>query len=92
MKILIVIASISLLIAFSIYRRSRRAQRKVVHIIAENCSVCQLCVKKCRYKVLEVERSETGKSIVLKYPEKCTACRGCITTCKFNALELVDRK
>jgi NAD-dependent dihydropyrimidine dehydrogenase PreA subunit len=88
----IVIGSVLALIIILSYFRNKRAKGKVINIIEENCTGCQLCIKKCRYKALEIVNNENGRHVVLKHPEKCTACRDCIMTCKFKALELIDRK
>lgn len=88
----IIIASSLLLVIVLSYFRSKRAKNKVVRVIADNCAGCQLCVKKCRHKALEMTDSDNGKCVVLKYPEKCTACRDCILVCKLKAVELVNRK
>lgn len=92
MNVYLIIACLALLITFGWYKRSQLAKNKVARVIADNCTGCQLCVKKCRYKALEIEERENMRSAILKYPEKCTACNDCIIACKFNALELVDRK
>ena len=92
MNIYLIIASSLLLIIVLSYFRNKRAKSKIVHVIDNNCTGCQRCLKKCRHKALEIISDETSRRVVLKHPEKCTACRDCIITCKFNALELVSRK
>jgi NAD-dependent dihydropyrimidine dehydrogenase PreA subunit len=88
----IIIGSVLSSIVILSYFRSKRAKSKIINVIKENCTGCQLCIKKCRYKALEIVNNGSRRHIVLKFPEKCTACRDCIITCKFNALELIDRK
>ncbi|MDR1182991.1 MAG: 4Fe-4S binding protein [Bacteroidales bacterium] len=88
----IIIASSLLLIIVLSYFRNKRAKSKIISVINENCTGCQRCMKKCRYKALEMTDNGNSKCVVLRYPEKCTACRDCIQVCKFNALELVNRK
>lgn len=86
----IIIASVLLLFFTLGYFRHKRARSKVVHVVDENCTRCQRCVKKCRRKALEVVNTEAGRRIVLN-PNKCTACGDCLAVCKFNALEIVSR-
>ena len=88
----IVIGSILALFMILSYFRNKLTKSKVINIIEESCTGCQLCIKKCRHKALEIVNGENGRHVVLKYPEKCTACKDCIAPCKFNALELIDRK
>ena len=92
MNTFLIIASVLLLIIILAHFRNKRAKNKVVRIIDENCTGCQRCLKRCRYKALEIVNNGKERHIVLKHPEKCTACRDCILICKFNALELVDRE
>ena len=87
----IVLASLLLFFVLG-YSRNKRAKKKVVRIIDNNCTGCRRCIKKCRHKALDTVNDETEQHIAVKYPEKCTACGDCVAACKFNALELVDRK
>ncbi|MDR0748385.1 MAG: 4Fe-4S binding protein [Tannerellaceae bacterium] len=88
----IIIASSLSLILVLCYFRNKRAKRKVIRVIDDNCTGCRRCIKRCRHKVLEITGGEESHLVAVKYPEKCTACRDCILVCKFNALELVRRK
>ena len=87
----IIAGSVLLLIIVLSYFRNKRAKSKIIHVIDNNCTGCQRCVKACRHKALEIIKDETGRRVVLKHPDKCTACRDCIVVCKFNALELIGR-
>ena len=87
----LILAGLLLLVILLICNRSKRAKNKVIHIIDDNCTGCQRCLKKCRHKALGIISNEVGLLAVLKYPEKCTACGDCTAVCKFNALELVCR-
>ena len=91
MTIYLILAGLLLLIFFAYWQRGKRAKNKVIRVIDERCTQCGRCVKKCRHKVLEIVKDETGTRIVVN-PQKCTACRDCVIICKFNALELVERK
>ena len=87
-----VFSAIFLLLIVLGYFRSKRAKNKIVHIIINNCTGCQRCLKKCRHNALDMVNNETGMYVALKYPEKCTACGDCVIVCKFNALEIENRK
>ena len=91
MKILYIVSSILLLLFISACFRNKRAKNKTVRIIADNCTGCCRCLKKCRRKVLDAVKDETGLRVEVKYPEKCTACGDCVAGCKFKALVLVNR-
>ena len=73
------------------YSGNKRAKKKVVRVIDDNCTGCGRCLKICRHKALDMAADDAARHIALKYPEKCTACGDCVTGCKFNALELVNR-
>ena len=91
MAIYIIISVLLVLIFVGIYFRNKRAKKKVIRVIDNNCTGCQRCLKKCRYKALEMGTREIGQHVVLN-PDRCTACGDCLTVCKFNALELINRK
>ncbi len=86
-----IIASLVLLIAFSMYQRSKVAKNKIAKVIPANCVVCKQCIKRCKAKAIDIEGEGNEKRIVIN-PDKCTACKKCITVCKFNAMELAIRK
>jgi NAD-dependent dihydropyrimidine dehydrogenase PreA subunit len=90
MNTLYIVSAVLLYILGALYR-SKRAKKKVIHVINENCTGCGLCARRCSRRVLEVIRDENGKRVVVKKPDKCTACGDCIPKCKFNALEMVER-
>jgi NAD-dependent dihydropyrimidine dehydrogenase PreA subunit len=84
--------SIVLLLWFSGSMWHRYKNRhKVIYVDKNNCTGCQLCVKKCSRKVLEVVKDETGVHAIVKYPDKCDACEHCLLKCKFNALKLIKK-
>jgi len=87
----IIIGSVSLLVIVMSYFRTKRAKSKVVCVNVDNCTGCQLCLKKCRHKAITVVKDEERRYILID-AKKCTACGDCIPACKFNALELIDRK
>lgn len=87
----IIIASVVLLIIIMSYLRTKQAKSKVVRVTTDNCTGCQLCVKKCRHKAMTVEKDEKGRHILID-SAKCTACSDCIPACKFDALKVVNRK
>ena len=92
MNILYIIsAGLILLYIIGQIHRSKRAEKRVVRVISNNCTGCKRCVKKCRRKALDIVNEETRLHAVVN-PGKCTACRDCIAVCKFNALEIVERK
>lgn len=86
-----IIASVVLLIIVMSYLRTKQAKNKVVRVATDNCTGCQLCVKKCRHKAMTVVNDENVRHILID-AKKCTACGDCVPACKFNALELIDRK
>ena len=71
--------------------RHVRGRGKVVRIIAENCTGCRKCLKRCRHHVFEMVKDEQGTHVIVKNPNKCTACGDCVNSCKFNALGIVDK-
>ena len=87
----IVSASVALLVILS-YFRNKKAKKKVVHVITDNCTGCRRCLKICNRKALEMAVDEAGSRVILKKPQKCTACGKCVAVCKFKALEIVERK
>lgn len=55
--------------------------RTIPELILDNCIGCNLCVKACRQKALEV----IGKKVVYN-KELCVNCGGCVRACKKNAI------
>lgn len=55
--------------------------RTIPEFIIDNCIGCNLCVKSCRQKALEV----IDKKIVYN-KELCVNCGGCVRACKKNAV------
>jgi NAD-dependent dihydropyrimidine dehydrogenase PreA subunit len=73
-----------------IYQHKRR-RNKTIHIIDNNCSGCQHCVKRCRHRVLDTVSDEKRTRVFVKNPHYCTACGDCLSACKFKALELIEK-
>ncbi|WP_442871554.1 NADH-quinone oxidoreductase subunit I [Anaerosporobacter sp.] len=91
MNTLLILASLILLLVFGFHKRSKVAKNKFVRAVVDNCVGCQLCIKRCSAKALDMEEHGNEKRIVIN-PDKCTTCKNCIAVCRFNALELVNRK
>lgn len=51
-----------------------------LHLIAEKCKGCKLCVKACPFGAIEV----VNRLAVIK--DNCTGCGACVDSCKFKAL------
>lgn len=77
-------------IAGFVYRK-RRNRNRVVCVVADNCSGCWRCVKRCTHGVLKMAADATGMHVEVKYPDRCTACGNCLDKCKFNALKIIKR-
>jgi len=71
--------------------RSKKSEKKIVHVIDANCARCGNCIRKCRHHILEMVKSETGMHIEVKHPDKCSGCGDCVSSCHFDALELIKR-
>ncbi|MDR0420555.1 MAG: hypothetical protein LBH30_03780 [Prevotellaceae bacterium] len=71
--------------------RNRKNRNKVICVVKSNCSGCGRCIKRCRRRILEMVKDETGIHAAVKYPKKCTACGDCLIKCKFNALKIIKR-
>ena len=91
MNAFLVLASLLLLYILGQWHRSKRAKKKVLCIVDNNCTGCRRCIKRCQRKALEMV-NESGLHVTLKYSEKCTACGDCVAGCKFKALKLVNRE
>ena len=74
------------------YFGNKRAKKKIIRVIDNNCTGCRRCLKKCRHQALDMVNNENIQHVTLKYPEKCTACGDCVAVCKFKALRLVNRE
>ncbi|KAA6302568.1 MAG: Electron transport complex subunit RsxB [Candidatus Ordinivivax streblomastigis] len=72
--------------------RQKKGKNKVIHVVEDNCTGCQRCLKKCRYRVLDKVSDEKGAHVFVKKPNQCTACGDCLSACKFNALEIVKKQ
>lgn len=88
----IIVASIVLLFGTLGYIRHKQAKNKVVQVIIDNCTGCQLCIKKCHHKAISIVKDDSGKKHAVITPDKCTTCSDCISACKFNALEIISRR
>ena len=60
----------------------------------EKCSGCQLCVKDCPSKALElIVIDKVNKRFVMRYNmDKCTYCAQCVVNCRFNCLSMSDKQ
>ena len=92
MNTFLIVAGLLLLYILVQWHRSKRAKNKTLHIIDNNCTRCQKCIKWCMHKALDMTNDEIGLHITVKYPERCTACGDCVAVCKYHALELVSQK
>jgi heterodisulfide reductase subunit A-like polyferredoxin len=72
--------------------RHFQGKNKIIRVIDDNCTGCQRCLKKCRYRVLGAVSDEKGAHIFVKNPQQCTACGDCLVACKFKALEIVKKQ
>ncbi len=79
-----------LLIGGKLHRKEQQKKR-VIRVVADNCTRCRSCLKKCNHHVLEMVNDENGVRIEVRYPDKCSGCGDCIGACRFNALEFVER-
>lgn len=65
-----------------------------LHVAADRCTGCSLCVKACPFGALTLEPREKFALPESKFKriavvnEACTACGACLPTCKFDALTL----
>lgn len=73
------------------YMKYRRATKKTINIVRENCVGCKHCVEKCRHDVLEVVQTPEGPRVEVKDPERCKACGHCVAACPFHALQLIEK-
>lgn len=60
--------------------------RTIPEFIIDNCIGCNLCVKACRQKALEV----VDKKVVYN-EELCVDCGGCVRACKKNAVAAKEK-
>lgn len=60
--------------------------RTIPEFIIDNCIGCNLCVKACRQKALEV----VDKKVVYN-KELCVDCGGCVRACKKNAVAAKEK-
>jgi ferredoxin len=82
-------AIIALWFIGGIYKHFRR-RGKVICVIAENCTGCKRCLRKCNHNVLLATIDESGKTrVAVQNSNRCTACGDCISGCKFDALKLI---
>ncbi len=63
-----------------------------VHIKADTCKGCGLCVNSCPKKILELSKHEINKMgycyVTCTDPEKCIGCAMCAVMCPDCALEV----
>ena len=62
--------------------------RGSVHIIAENCIGCGLCVRDCPSAALALEKESKLIFQLIHYRDRCTSCGQCELSCKFNSIYL----
>jgi len=62
--------------------------RGSVHLIAENCIGCGLCVRDCPSAALALEKESQLSFRLIHYRDRCTSCGQCELSCKFNSIYL----
>ena len=82
---------VALWVISSVFRQKQR-KNKIIHIVDDNCTGCQRCLKKCRHRVLDKTTDKKEAHVFVKNPTYCTACGDCLSACKFKALELITKK
>jgi NAD-dependent dihydropyrimidine dehydrogenase PreA subunit len=63
--------------------------RYQAYVNEADCSGCQICVDRCLFDAIEMEKplgSKKYKAVV--YPEKCFGCGVCVIKCKPRALRM----
>lgn len=78
-KLIILIISMSLLIAVLIYS----AEKKVYNVVSEKCIGCRLCERECPTKAISMIE---GKAVIDQ--KKCINCGICFNTCPVKAIEI----
>ncbi|MBN1261934.1 MAG: 4Fe-4S binding protein [Anaerolineae bacterium] len=59
-----------------------------VHIRAELCRGCGLCVRDCPAFGLELEREDRETFRLIYHPDRCAYCGQCEESCNFGAIYL----
>lgn len=63
-------------------------QEDPIRILAEPCVTCGLCVKKCPYNAITMERGEIPQIDL----EACTLCGACVQACPVDAIKIREKK
>lgn len=71
--------------------KKRHTKNRIVRVVADNCTRCRSCLKKCNHHVLDMVNDGNGIRIEVIHPDKCSGCGDCISACRFNALEFGER-
>lgn len=63
--------------------------RYQVYVNQENCNGCQVCVDRCLFDAIEMERPEGSKKYKATVDaEKCFGCGSCVVGCETEALQM----
>lgn len=71
--------------------RRRNNKKRVVAVVADNCTQCRSCIRKCHHGVLDLVPFENGVRLQVVNADACTGCGDCVGVCNFNALVMVAR-
>lgn len=71
--------------------RRKNSKNRVVQVVANNCTQCRSCIRKCHHGVLDMVPFENGVRLEVVNADACTGCGDCVGVCNFNALVMVER-
>jgi 2-oxoglutarate ferredoxin oxidoreductase subunit delta len=69
------------------------AKRGKVLIDRELCKGCELCVRACPVKALEIDKTANSQGSypsMFAHPEKCIACANCYEVCPDACIEVYE--
>jgi len=65
------------------------SSRYIAAVDTEKCSGCQVCVDRCFFDAIEMDKPEGSKKLKASIDkEKCMGCGLCVVTCKARAMRL----
>ena len=63
--------------------------RYEAYVIPDDCDGCQVCVDRCLFDAIEMERAEGSKKYkAVVDAEKCFGCGVCVIGCEPDALKM----